>query len=374
MGFIMDAYNGGLGFSDLGRFGDIESRSISAENFDGAKGAGGMAVEGFGAAAARDLGQGWKVSPAVEIGDGETFEIADIAGPGVIRHMWMTAKGSYRFFILRIYWEGSDVPSVECPLGDFFANGNGGSGEGRSVQVDSQAVCVNTRNAMNCYWPMAFRKKCRITLENISGAKTLFFYQVDYTLNEVPENVGYFHAQFRRSNPLPYKTDYTILNRIEGRGQYVGTYMLWGSNNSEWWGEGEIKMYLDGDDKWPTICGTGTEDYFCGAWCFAVKDAAGKNVYREYSNLYAGFFKANDIDDYTQTQKRFAMYRWHIADPVFFKKDLRITMQALGWRIQDQPRKYLPLQEDIASVAYWYQDKPNTRREPLPHRDFLEII
>jgi hypothetical protein len=365
---------GGFGMSDLGRLYDVESRSISAENFNGAKGAGGKAEEGFGAQAARDLGQGWKVSPAVNIKNGDTFEVADIEGPGVIRHIWMTAKGSYRFLILRIYWELSDVPSVECPLGDFFANGNAHHEPGRSIQLNSLAVCVNSRNGMNCYWPMPFRKKCRITLENISGVETTLFYQVDYTLNEVPEDAGYFHAQFRRTNPLPYKSDYTILDRIEGRGQYVGTYMLWGSNNSEWWGEGEIKMYMDGDQKWPTICGTGTEDYFCGAWCFMEKDANGKMIYREYTGPYSGFFRANDIDDYQQTQKRFLMYRWHITDPVFFSNDLKVTMQAIGWRVQDQPRKYLPLQDDITSVAYWYQDNPNTKREPLPDRDYLEII
>ncbi len=370
----MDAYNCGIGLGNICVIKDIESRSISAENFNGAKGGGGMAVEGQGAVAARDLGQGWKVSPAVYIEDKECFTIADIDGPGVIRHIWITAKAAYRFLILRMYWEGSDVPAVECPLGDFFANGTGNSADGRGIQVNSLAVCVNVRNAMNCYWPMPFKKKCRITLENISGKQAMCFYQVDYTLNELPEQIGYFHAQFRRTNPVPYKTDYTILDGIQGRGQYVGTYMLWGSNNSEWWGEGEIKFFMDGDQKWPTICGTGTEDYFCGAWCFVEKNELGKNVYREYSSPYSGFFRANDLDDFVQTQKRFAMYRWHIADPVFFKKDLRVTMQALGWRMQDEPRKYLPLQDDLTSVAYWYQDKPNTTREPLPDRDYLEIV
>ncbi len=376
-GFRMnhDQFNCGFGLSNLGILGDYESRSISAENFEGTKGGGGKATQGFGAVAARDLGQGWKVSPAVEIENGQTFTVADVTGPGVIRHIWMTARGAYRFLILRIYWEDNDIPSIECPLGDFFANGNAhGTEPGKSLQVNSLAVCVNSRNGMNCYWPMPFRKRCRMTLENISGQKTILFYQVDYTLNELPPNAGYFHVQFRRTNPLPYKTDYTILNTIEGKGQYVGTYMLWGSNNNNWWGEGEIKMFLDGDQQWPTICGTGTEDYFCGAWCFAEKEENGKEAYREFSGPYTGFLKANSIDDYDQTQKRFILYRWHITDPIFFKKNLRVTIQALGWRFQDKPNKYLPLQDDLASVAYWYQDQPNQNREDLPGRDGLEII
>lgn len=362
----------GFGFGNLGLLNDIESRSISAENFKGEKGAGGMATEGFGANSAKDLGQGWKISPAIEIEPGETAEIADIDGPGVIRHMWMTSMGVGRLLILSIYWEGSDVPAVECPLGDFFANSLQNSARGKLTQIDSAAVAVNTRDGMNCYWPMAFRKKCRITIENISAKKMLFFYQIDYTLNAIPENAGYFHAQFRRTNPLPYKSDYTVLDRIEGKGQYVGTYMLWGSNSNGWWGEGEIKFFMDGDTKWPTICGTGTEDYFCGAWGFWDHD----KKYQDYSGIYTGFRAANDIDDTFETQKRFGMYRWHIPDPIYFKDDLKVTIQAIGWRHQQDPNKwnrYLPLQDDLASVAYWYQEKPATSREPLPELAQLEI-
>ncbi|MDA3872990.1 MAG: DUF2961 domain-containing protein, partial [Kiritimatiellae bacterium] len=240
-----------------------ESRSISAENFTGEKGKGGMATTGTSESCTRDLGPGWKVSPAVKIQAGQTFELAEIEGPGLIEQMWMTPTGKWRYSILRIYWDDQEHPSVECPVGDFFA-----CGWGQYAQVSSQAVCVNPGSAFNAYWPMPFRKRCRMTLENIDTEEMMLFYQINYSLGAVDKNAAYFHAQFRRVNPLPYKEVFTILDGVEGRGRYVGTYMAWGSNNAGWWGEGEIKFYMDGDREFPTICGTGTEDYFCGSYNF----------------------------------------------------------------------------------------------------------
>ena len=155
---------------------------------------------------------------------------------------------------MRIYWDGLEHPSVECPVGDFFA-----CGWGEYAQVSSLAVCVNPGSAFNCYWEMPFKKHAKITMENRDDEPMTLYYQIDYTLTQVPDDIGYFHAQFRRTNPLPYKEVYTIVDGIEGKGQYVGTYMAWGVNNSGWWGEGEIKFYMDGDKEFPTICGTGTE-------------------------------------------------------------------------------------------------------------------
>ena len=137
----------------------------------------------------------------------------------------------------------------------------------------------------NCYWEMPFRKRCRITMENIGREDMTLFYQIDYTLTEVPEDCAYFHAQFRRVNPLPYKEVYTILDGVKGQGHYVGTYMAWGVNNNGWWGEGEIKFYMDGDGEFPTICGTGTEDYFCGSYNFENKET---KQYQEFNTPYAG--------------------------------------------------------------------------------------
>ena len=162
----------------------------------------------------------------------------------------MTPTGNWRFSILRIYWDDQEHPSVECPVGDFFA-----CGWGKFAQTSSLAVCVNPGSAFNCYWPMPFRNRCRITIENLAAEDMALYYQINYSLDAVNENVGSFHAQFRRVNPLPYKDIYTILDGVVGRGRYAGTYIAWGVNNSGWWGEGEIKFYLDGDKSFPTICG-----------------------------------------------------------------------------------------------------------------------
>lgn len=346
---------------------DAESRSISPENFNGEKGKGGMAKTGTGGIYAEGLGPGWKISPSVVIEAGSTFELANISGSGTIEQVWMTPTGNWRFNILRIFWDDQEQPSVECPVGDFFA-----CGWGKFAQVSSLAVCVNPGQAFNCYWPMPFRKRCRITLENISKDDMTLYYQINYSLGKVEDKAGYFHAQFRRINPLPYKKIYKILDGIKGRGRYVGTYMAWGVNNSGWWGEGEIKFYLDGDHDFPTICGTGTEDYFCGAYNFENKET---NQYQEFATPYAGMPQVIRPDGLYQSQMRFGLYRWHITDPVRFHKDIRVTMQALGWRNREAGiRRYLPLQDDISSVAFWYQTLPTCPFPPLPDKDALEII
>ena len=360
----MNAFNGlGLNLGNLSRLSAAQTRSLSAENFTGAKGAGGQATEGTGAHCARDLGRGWKISPSVRIKVGETFTFADISGSGAIQQIWMTPTGPWRYSILRIYWDGQEQPSVECPVGDFF-----GLPWGRFSPLVSLPVCVNPGSAFNCYWEMPFRKSCRMTLTNIGHEDMTLYYQVNYTLTDVPEDCAYFHAQFRRTNPLPYKQDYTILDGVRGRGHYVGTVMGWGVNNSNWWGEGEIKFFLDGDKEWPTICGTGTEDYFCGSYNFENKET---KQYQEFCTPYAGLHQVLRPDGLYRSQQRFALYRWHIMDPVRFASDLRVTIQALGWRSDG---RYLPLQDDLCSVAFWYQTLPTAPFPALPSRDVLEVI
>ncbi|RIK36556.1 MAG: hypothetical protein DCC55_26930 [Chloroflexi bacterium] len=360
----MAQFNGlGMDLGKLALLSNAQTRSISPENFTGEKGKGGMATEGTGASCARDLGRGWKISPSVIIRPGETFTLADIEGSGAIQQIWMTPTGNWRYSILRIYWDDQEQPAVECPVGDFF-----GMGWGKYAPLSSLAVCVNPGSAFNCYWEMPFRKRARITMTNIADEEMRLYYQVNYTLTDVPDNVAYFHAQFRRSNPLPYKDVYTILDGVQGQGHYVGVYMAWGVNNSGWWGEGEIKFYLDGDDEWPTICGTGTEDYFCGSYNFENKET---RQYEEFTTPYAGLHQVLRPDGVYRSQMRFGMYRWHITDPIRFQQNLRVTIQALGWR---SGGRYLPLQDDIASVAYWYQTLPTAPFPALPDRDTLEVI
>lgn len=362
-------YNGmGRSMENLFRLSKSQSRSICPENFDGAKGGGGMCEvdKGISGAAAADLGKGWKVNPFLIIQPGETFVLADIEGPGCIQHIWMTDVGEWRFHTLRIYWDDEVNPSVECPLGDFFA-----CGWGKYAHVNSLAVCVNPGSAFNCYWQMPFKKRCKITLENISTINQCWlYYQIDYCLSpDMPDNIAYFHAHYRRVNPVPFKELYTIVDGIQGQGQYVGTYMCWGVNNNGWWGEGEIKFFIDGDKEFPTICGTGTEDYFCGSYNF--EDQVTKQ-YTEFTTAYAGLPQVIRPDGLYQSQQRFGMYRWHITDPIYFQSDLKVNIQALGWKKSN--RKYLPLQDDISSVAFWYQTLPTAPFKPYPTRDELEVI
>ncbi|MCP4750774.1 MAG: DUF2961 domain-containing protein [Proteobacteria bacterium] len=360
----MQPFNGlNMNMGNLSRLSNAKSRSISPENFTGEKGKGGMATEGTGAGPSRDLGRGWKVSPSVVIEAGQTFTLADIEGPAAIQQIWMTVTGKWRDSILRIYWDDQENPSVECPIGDFFA-----MGWGKYAQLSSLAVCVNPGSAFNCYWEMPFRKRCRITMTNIALEGMLLYYQINYTETEIPDDLAYFHAQFRRTNPLPFKEDYTIVDGIRGRGQYVGTYMAWGTNSPGWWGEGEIKFFMDGDTEFPTICGTGTEDYFCGSYNFDVGKENGG--YREFTTPYAGLHQVLRPDGLYRSQQRFGMYRWHVTDPVRFEKDLRITNQALGWQSNG---RYKPLLDDLASVAYWYQTLPTAPFPELPDKDYLEV-
>ncbi len=345
---------------NLYRLSDAKTRSISPENFTGEKGKGGMATEGTGKNASRDLGQGWKVSPSVEIKSKTTFTLAEISGSGAIQHIWMTPTGKWRYSILRIYWDDEKEPSVEVPVGDFFC-----MGWQQYAPLNSLAVTVNPGSAFNCYWTMPFRRKCRITMENIAEESMILYYQIDYTLTDVPEDAAYFHAQFRRVNPQPYKQVYTVADNIKGKGQYVGTYMAWGVNSNGWWGEGEMKFFMDGDKEFPTIAGTGLEDYFCGSYNFDVK---GK--YQEFSTPYTGLHQVIRPDGTYQSQQRFGMYRWHITDPIRFDKDLRITVQALGWR---DGGRYLPLKDDIASTVFWYQTEPHAAFPKLPTKDELEV-
>lgn len=349
-----------LNMGNLPTLSKAKTRSISPENITGEKGKGGMSTDGLAKNAARDLGQGWKVSPYIFIESKQTYVLAEIQGAGAIQQIWMTPAGNWRFSILRFYWDGEKEPSVEVPVGDFFA-----CGWGKFAQVSSLPVCVNPGSAFNCYWVMPFRKSCKITMENRDDNKMTLYYQINYTLTDVPEDAAYFHAQFRRVNPVQYKDVYTILDGVKGWGHYVGTYMCWGSNNSGWWGEGEIKFFIDGDKEFPTICGTGTEDYFCGSYGFVADDQ-----YKEYTTPYAGMPQVLKPDGLWNSQQRFGLYRWHIMDPVRFEKDLKVTMQALGWM---SGGRYLPLQDDIASVAFWYQKEPHASFPKLPDKDFLEI-
>lgn len=348
---------------DLGRLSRARTRSISPENPDGSKGGGGRATTGTGAKYAGHLGVGWKISPSVEVAAGATHDLAGIDGPGLITHIWITThRKHWRSLILRAYWDGASEPAIEVPLGDFF-----GQGWCRFAQLSSAVIAANPYGGFNSYWPMPFAAGARLTIENLGGETATIYYQITYDIDVDTTEIGYLHAQFHRSNPLDRGALHPILDRVSGRGHYAGTYLAWGVNSPGWWGEGELKFYLDGDDEFPTICGTGTEDYMGGAWDF---DIPGQG-YTPFCTPYLGMHQLLQPDGLYQSQQRFGMYRWHVVDPIRFHEDIRVDVQALGW--QEGPR-YRPLTDDIASVAYFYLDRTSAPRPALPHRDELAVF
>jgi hypothetical protein len=351
------------------------SRSISPENPTGAKGAGALATTGTGADAARELGVGWKISPSIRIEPGQTVTIADITGPGKITSIWMTATGRWRSTILRMTWDDQPHPSVEAPLADFFC-----MGWNKFSPLVSEPVCVNPGSAFNCYWPMPFRKHATITIENRDHEAMVLFYQINYELDDAlaaAPSLAMFHAQFRHANPVTPPGGPYLIADIRGRGHYVGTYLAWQVNNNGWWGEGEVKFYLDGDTH-PTICTTGTEDYFAGSYNFEIKldpktlhrgDAPAK--YMEYTTPHAGLHQVLRPDGLYSANTRFGLYRWHLVDPIRFERDLKVDVQCLGWR---PGQRYHKLRDRLASVAFWYQEPPSAPLPTLPSYEELEVI
>ncbi len=296
---------------------------------------------------------------------GETMVMADVAGPGVINHIWLTfndaapnwlesgGSASPSDLVLRMYWDGADRPAVEAPLGDFFAAGFGLRREVRSLPVQ-----VEGGDGYNVFWQMPFRRHARITVTN-EGAKNArsFYYQVDYTeVDALPADLGYFHARYNRAFPEQLGQDYVILD-TEGQGQYVGTVMSVQSRSPYWFGEGDARIYVDGDTV-PTIQGTGTEDYFLMAW----------GLDQESFPYYGCTWLS---DDPSNLGMRATMYRWHIEDPIRFTKSLRFEMEHTGWMSADETETgevdgHVEREDDIATVAFWYQTVQAPRPTPLP--------
>ena len=352
-------------WSTLPRSG-VRSRSINAENPTGASGA--------GARTASNLGPGRKGTAYLPLPAGETLTLADIEGPGVIRHIWITVAdrthaGPFvlRDLVLRAYWDGSDAPSVEVPLGDFFCNGFA-----TRALVTSVPIVVAPTGGMNSYIPMPFRTGARITLESQHpGDLEHIFFQIDYTTGDPGEGeTGYFHAQWRRSNGTTVLgEDHVILDGVEGRGVYLGTYVALASLTRFWWGEGEVKFFVDGDTDFPTLCSTGLEDYAGGAWAF--QDGLRADPEPAVKTFCAPYFgypfrstrdttKASPFS--TATTPMHGLYRFHVPDPIYFGERLRVTLQQIGaW-----DHGLFERSDDISTTAYWYQNTPNGTRPTLP--------
>ena len=274
-----------------------------------------------------------------------------------------------RDLVLRMYWDDSPIPSVETPLGDFFC-----CGFSAKCQVNSLPIVVAPYGGFNSFFPMPFKKRARITIENQHGGLIhAFFYTVNYALlDSLPENIGYFHAQWRRTKYSSLKEDHVILDGIDGEGQYVGTYLAWSALERYWWGEGEVKMFIDDDEEFPTICGTGVEDYVGGAWGFYEKDEYGKVSRNEttYCTPYMGYpyncHHSGTVSIYGyDAVPMHGLYRWHIVDPVYFKNRIKVTVQQIG----HNGDHLFERADDVASVAYWYQKNINQNLPKLLDRE-----
>ena len=331
----------------IGLLSNAKTRSISAENPTGAVGGGAKETPDAGNAGSA-LGKGWKIRPCITLPKKSVTTLAEIEGPGSITHIWITVDTvAYRNCVLRMYWDGEDEPSVEVPVGDFFC-----CGHGLRAIVNSLPISVNPSGGFNSYFPMSFKKSCKITVENrhrddIGG----FFYQFDYMLCDIPDNMAYFHAQWRRSMTTREYPEHIILDGVAGQGHYAGVYLAWEQMSNGWWGEGELKCYIDGDGEYPTYCGTGTEDYFGGAWGFGDT----------FSTPFLGypFWKHGNAGEIP----KHGLYRFHIMDPIRFEKGIKVTIQALGWYPNG---KFEPLTDDIASTVYWYQTHPHAKFPQFP--------
>lgn len=310
------------------------SRQISFENPTGAKGA--------GAKAAGKLGPGRKGAPFKILHAGKTMLLCDIKGPGVIGHVWMTMHNQPQLLqgiVIRAYWDHQSHPSIEAPLGPFF-----GTMHGQLRAYQSAVHSINAAAGLNCWMPMPFKKNARIELVNQSSTSTPIYYQIDYTVGDkLPRELGFLHAVYRRENPTQLKKDFEILPKRRGKGRFLGCVLgvraLWPG----WWGEGEFKVYLDGDKQFPTICGTGTEDYIGQSW--TVQDA---------QFLYGGTSLIHD--------NLCTMYRWHIKDPIYWKKDVRITMQQIG----NNQHGLSERQDDWSVCSFWYEPLPSQPLPPMP--------
>lgn len=293
---------------------------------------------------------------------GEARSLAELSGAGCIKHIWVTIASSMPYYlrklVLRMYWDGEEEPSVECPIGDFFGLGHG------IVSHFVSAPLQMWDRSFNCWFPMPFADGARITLENQGEGNAVVYFYIDYHVPErMDDDLGRFHAQWRRELVVQADTpegpmargqvgrlnatgadNYVILD-AEGKGQYVGCHLNLDTNEPGWWGEGDDTFFIDGE-KWPpSLHGTGTEDYFCGAWNY-------NRLNQTFSTPYYGYhFKGNH--DYTG---KHSQYRFHIVDPVYFERSLLFSIE--HGHANDRSG-------DWSSVAYWYQREPHKLFGPL---------
>ena len=275
-----------------------------------------------------------KLRPCIQLEPGETVTLCETEGPGMLTHMWFTGYVGHSF-VLRVYWDGNERPSIEAPISAFFGcayDENFKDRDGRYPVLNSAPILVAPGRGFNCFWEMPFRRHCRVTMENRGAEAQTLFYMIEGWRGEIPATAGYFHAFYRQEHPVQKGRAYTVV-------------------------DGEPKMYVDGGE-YPTINYTGTEDYFCGSYGFG-NDILLKR-YQTFSGLYAGLYAitGNDSGEMYNGQQRFMLYRFHIQDPVYFGSSFKMTMDNLGWTG--------PRYDDYTSVAFWYQQEPCALPGRLP--------
>ncbi len=305
-----------------------------------------------------------KLNPCLEIKPNEVVTLVDTDGPGMITHMWFTGYVGHSF-ILRIYWENEEKPSVEAPLSAFFGcayDENFEDRDGNYPVLNSALMLVAPGRGFNSYFEMPFKSHCKITMENRSDKNQTLYYMISGWHGDLPDNIGYFHAAYRQEHPVQKGRSYTILDGVRGKGQFVGVTLASGMNgHNTCWVEGEAKAYIDGD-VYPTMNYTGTEDYFCGSYAFG--NDIYLNRYQTFSGLYAGLFAIiGDTSEMYNHQKRFLLYRFHVKDPIYFEEDFKMVIDNLGWT----GARY----DDYTSCAYYYLSKPSCVPFVLPSDDEL---
>jgi hypothetical protein len=294
----------------------IDSRAITFENPTGARGAGGQAANGR------------KGAPMKSIAPGECVVLCDIEGPGVVRHVWMAISPApptvSRAQVLEVFYGDATEPSISVPVLDFFA-----AAHGRPSTVNSAIVAIQEGRGFNSYIAMPFRERIRIEYTNHAEQQMTLYYQIDLTLeSSLPKSAGYLHATFRRQNPTVLTEDFVIAEGIEGPGRYLGCVVgIRILDKGMWYGEGEVKIYKDGDKDFPTICGTGLEDYAGTAWGMGQHCAPYAGVPLDLRQSGTD----NPLGDQLGGEAKFAsFYRWHVLDPIMYAKSLKVTIQQIG--------------------------------------------
>ena len=326
----------------------LETRWFTFENTDGAKGGGAKA--NFGR----------KGAPAVALPAGESLVLADIQDSGTIRRMWMTLwnrnSKALRGLKIEIYWDGASTPAVQAPYGDFFCHSLG-----QMVSFENACFSSPEGRSFNCVVPMPFRKGARVLLVNESDEDNGVYYEIDCTLGDQhDENMLYFHSYWRRENYTTLRQDMTILPKVEGRGRFLGCHLgvrLHPSCTNFWWGEGEVKVYLDGDEEYPTLCGTGTEDY--------IGTGYGQGVFSHR-------FQGNQF--VSQGKDAYGFYRFHIPDPVYFHKDARVTIQVMGGPSYQAMLDAMEKDPSIRFMKAGDGTEYYSREELEEHRDWARVM